>query len=284
MLLKKSNNSTSSISFTAHYTGQVWANHGLSYPTWQTNLGKALYGVLGPFEWCARKVIGTDFRTFLLQRHLLIDHLLHQAIAKHPNLQVVELACGLSPRGQRFCSQYPNLRYIETDLPAMAKRKNTLLRQQTLRSSRHYATPVDVFAEGRHSIDAVFNEHLHNNAPVLVITEGLVNYFPLAIITPVWQQLAHALQRYPAGYYLSDNYLLNEQRFVGTIGKLSQILGATARSKVSFHFTDQANIAPYFQQLGFNDTHLYSPADYYHSLSLPISRGKPLVTIIANKA
>lgn len=283
MLLKRPT-STSSISFTAHYTGQVWACHGLSHPAWQTTLGKGLYGALGPFEWCARKIIGTDFRTFLLQRHLLIDHLLHQAIAKHPNLQVVEIACGLSPRGQRFCSQYPNLRYIETDLPSMARRKNALLRKQNLRSPLHYATPVDVFAKGRHSINAVFSEHLHNNAPVLVITEGLVNYFPLATITPVWQQLAHTLQQYPAGYYLSDNYLLNEQRFAGTIGKLSRVLGTAARSKVSFHFAGEAEIASYFQQLGFSETHLYNPAEYYRTLSLPISRGKPLVSIIANKA
>lgn len=278
------NTDTSSISFTAHYTGQVWARHGLAHPAWQTLLGKGLYTALSPFEWLNGKILGTDIRTFLLQRHLLIDHLLHKAIAKHPHLQVVELACGLSPRGQRFCSQYPALRYLEADLPAMAKQKNHLLGQLGALSARHYATPVDIFAQGQHSIAAILNQHLRVSAPVLIITEGLVNYFPLATITPVWQQLAKILRQHPAGYYLTDSYLLNEQSFARTIKQLSRILGAASRSQVSFHFADTESVAPYFAQQGFSGTQIHNPADYYNVLPLPISRGLPFVNILAMRA
>ena len=63
-----------------------------------------------------RLLIGADIDTFLLHRHMVIDHLLDQAIASGYT-QVIELASGLSGRGYAFCGRYGALRYIETDLP-----------------------------------------------------------------------------------------------------------------------------------------------------------------------
>lgn len=39
---------TSSISFTALYTGQVWVRNGLSEPFFQTRSGALLYGAMSP--------------------------------------------------------------------------------------------------------------------------------------------------------------------------------------------------------------------------------------------
>lgn len=272
---------TSSISFTAHYTGQVWAKNGLSHPQWQTPTGRFLYHALSPFEWVGKHLIGGNIRTFLLQRHLIIDHLLHQALARHPNLQVVEIACGLSPRGARFCEQYPQLRYIEADLPAMAKRKNKLLKKVGAYSPRHFALPLDFFRKDELGLRALFSQHLDKKAPVLVITEGLINYFELATLAPVWQELAQLLAQFPQGYYLTDNYpLLDDDPNKAVMETLSGLLGLVSRSNVNFHFNNVEAIAPHYQELGFTQVTVHNPKDYYQSLLLPENRGKPLVHVL----
>ena len=118
---------TSSISFTALYTGQVWVRNGLSEPFFQTRSGALLYGAMSPMEALGKRVLGGNIRTFLLQRHHLIDARLEALIEQHPDLQVVEIACGLSPRGCRFRQRFPSITYVEADLPDMADRKRRLL-------------------------------------------------------------------------------------------------------------------------------------------------------------
>src|SRR5699024_10590770 len=255
---------TSSISFTAHYTGQVWAKNGLSNPQWQTATGRFLYYALSPFEWAGKHIIGGNIRTFLLQRHLIIDHLLHQTIERHPNLQVVEIACGLSPRGARFCQQYPQLRYLEADLPAMAKRKNKLLKKVGAHSQRHFALPLDFFRQDALGLETLFTQHLDKDAPVLVITEGLINYFELDSLAPVWRKLAQLLKPFPQGYYLTDNDpLLDNDPDKKVMKTLSELLGWVSRSNVNFHFNNLEAIAPHCQKLGFKHVVVHNPEDYY---------------------
>ena len=67
---------SSGISFTALYTGAVWHRHGLSDDTLATRKGRWLYRLMTPFE----AAIGGNIRTFLLQRHLILDHLIDQVI------------------------------------------------------------------------------------------------------------------------------------------------------------------------------------------------------------
>ena len=122
----KDKQDTSSISFTAHYTGFVWYRFGLSHSAFATRQGCTYFQLLRPFEVAARKVIGSDIKTTLLQRHHLIDRELGQLIQEYPDIQVVELACGLSPRGWRIHGRYPNVTYLEADLQDMAARKRAL--------------------------------------------------------------------------------------------------------------------------------------------------------------
>src|SRR5690625_795118 len=272
---------TSSISFTAHYTGQVWAKNGLSNPQWQTPTGRLLYHALSPFEWVGKRIVGGNIRTFLLQRHLIIDHLLHQALERHPELQVVEIACGLSPHGTRFCQQYPQLLYLEADLPAMAARKNKLLKKVGAYSQRHMALPLDFFRQNELGLKALFAKHLNTAAPVLVITEGLINYFELATLAPVWRELSQLLKQFPQGYYLTDNYpLLDNDPNKALMETLSGLLGWVSRSNVNFHFNSLDAIAPHYQELGFSQVRVHNPEDYYARLSLPENRGNPLVHVL----
>src|SRR5690554_8106224 len=98
---------------------------------------------------------GGNIRTFLLQRHHLIDHLVRNAIEQRGVQQILEIACGLSPRGYRLRQQYPELNYVEADLPDMAARKHRLLSSQHSLNDQHRVVPVNIFSE--EGIDSVEN-------------------------------------------------------------------------------------------------------------------------------
>jgi O-methyltransferase involved in polyketide biosynthesis len=227
-----------------------------------------------------RHVVGGNIRTFLLQRHHLIDHRLHQLINDGVT-QVVEIACGLSPRGHRFCQQYPQLTYIETDLPDMALRKQQLLKEHGVLSERHRVQPINIFAEdGELSLDHVLAQ-LDQNKPVVVITEGLVNYFPLEVISDFWRKLASALGTFPQGTYLTDNYpLYKGMPFYRTLKVLGGMLGTVSRSQVGFHFHSDMEAIDHFHSLGFHRLTIHNPADYYGKLPIPKTRGNPMVRIM----
>ena len=272
---------TSSISFTALYTGHVWAKDGISAPFFRTPGGAFLYGALAPFEFLGKQIVGGNIRTFLLQRHHLIDHRLHQLI-EQGTTQVVEIACGLSPRGHRFCQQYPELTYIETDLPDMAARKERLLTNNKVLSERHRVMPVNIFADADDtlSLEHVLNQ-LDTSKPVVVITEGLVNYFPLPVISTFWERLAGALRKFPQGTYLTDNYPLYEgMPFYRTLKVLGNLLGAVSRSQVGFHFGSDEQAVRHFKSVNFDHLLIHNPADYYTQLRIPKTRRSPMVRIM----
>ena len=109
------------ISFTAHYTGYIWYSMGISHPVFATRKGKLLAKLVHPLESWAEKHVGGSMRTTLKQRHQMIDDHLSALIQQYPNLQVLEIASGLSPRGWSFRQQYPEIDYRELDLPDMAQ-------------------------------------------------------------------------------------------------------------------------------------------------------------------
>ncbi|MFC1849634.1 hypothetical protein ACFL27_05435, partial [candidate division CSSED10-310 bacterium] len=91
------------VSLTAHYTSYVWFRNQLSHQAFVTPYGQLSYYSLLPLMWLCKNILGlADFETMLLQRHVIIDHLLEKAVAESGIRQVFELASGFSPRGFRF--------------------------------------------------------------------------------------------------------------------------------------------------------------------------------------
>ncbi|MEN1480423.1 class I SAM-dependent methyltransferase, partial [Pseudomonas aeruginosa] len=82
----------------AHYTGYVWFRHRLAEPAFATVFGRWVHGFVAPINWGAQLGFGLNIEDFLLQRHLMIDARLTQAVEREGVVQVVEMACGLSPR------------------------------------------------------------------------------------------------------------------------------------------------------------------------------------------
>lgn len=272
---------TSSISFTALYTGQVWQRNGLAAPAFDSRKGRLLYQMMAPFEFVGNKLAGGNVRTFLLQRHIIINDLLDQALRDDPSTQVLEIACGLSPRGHRVHLEHPQVRYIEGDLADMANRKRHLLDKLGSLDTFHQVETLNIFSDDETGLEAVVARHFDTTKPLIVITEGLVNYFPLAVIDDFWRRLAALLQTFPSGRYLTDNYpLLKDHPLHGTMQVLRGLLGAVSRSQVNFHFDSDAAAGRHMQATGFKQVILHDPRDYYQRLPIPRSRNNPLVRVI----
>tara|TARA_Y100001951_G_scaffold77872_1_gene65289 strand:+ start:5986 stop:6840 length:855 start_codon:yes stop_codon:yes gene_type:complete len=273
--------SSAHISPSAHYTGYVWYRHRLADPAFVTPFGRFVHKLLWPVTWGARAGFGLDIEAFLLQRHLQIDAQLTEAIEQRGVRQVVEIACGLSPRGRRFCSRYPELQYLEADLPAMAARKRLLLHGEGWLDGRHQVRAVDILAErGSQSLAALLAS-LDRSQPVVVITEGLVNYFPLELIEGFWSRLATGLSDFPEATYLTELYpdLREHPRYrqlrwgVGLIGRLT-------RGSYPLHYRDHAEIVTGFQRCGFAQVQVLDPSADAGSLGLPAARLPGLVRVI----
>jgi O-methyltransferase involved in polyketide biosynthesis len=94
------------ISATAHYTGHVWTRNAISHPALGTREGWAVFGVVEPAMRLDGALGGATLESRLLARHRALDCLLERAIEERGVSQVIEVACGMSPRGWRFAERY----------------------------------------------------------------------------------------------------------------------------------------------------------------------------------
>jgi O-methyltransferase involved in polyketide biosynthesis len=273
--------SSAHISPSAHYTGYVWYRHKLADPAFVTGLGRWFHSILRPISWGAWVGFGIDLESLLLQRHLLIDARLVEAIEQGGVTQVVEIACDLSPRGRRFTARYPHLRYIEADLPVMAARKRLLLQSQNWLNSNHQVKAVDILAaDGADTLDCLF-AGLDRSQPVLVITEGLVNYFELSVIEDFWTRLAAQLQTFTRGTYLTELYPdLHEHPRYRQLRWGVALVGRLTRGSYPLHYRDEQEVLAGFTRYGFADIKVLDPDQYAQNLGLPVPRSPGLVRVI----
>ncbi len=272
---------TSSISFTAHYTGYVWFKQGWSHIRLATRRGACYYYLLKPIEWLARLIVGTDIKTTLLSRHALLDRELERNL-NTGHQQVLEIAAGLSPRGWSRIQKRPQLRYIEADLPAMAERKQFLLTELQTPANRHQVLTCNILAdEGEDCLAAVLSRHFDVNQPITVITEGLVNYFSRSTIESFWTRLAHALQSFPQSCYLTDVYPeVHQHRFSRMIAQANRLLGFMTRSQFTLHFASDAEAIETLTRCGFRQVEVFNPDQENFGTRIPRAHGGSVVRVI----
>lgn len=224
---------------------------GLSDDALATSTGRLLYDSLRlPMALAGRLGLPT-LDGLLLGRHLAIDDLLAAAIDDGRISQVIEVACGLSPRGLTFSRRYGSrLTYIEGDLAGMATTKARLLESIGAVNDHHQVVEIDAFSDhGPTSLSSIASR-LDPDRGVAVITEGLVNYFPTAAVTALWERVAETVGAFPHGLYLSDIILRdgNENPLTAmAMGALSVFV----RGQVHLHFNSSAEAGRALGDAGF---------------------------------
>jgi O-methyltransferase involved in polyketide biosynthesis len=251
------------ISFTAHYTGYIWYQMGISHPALATAKGKTLAALVHPIESWAEKYVGGSMRTTLKQRHTMLDKHLEKLIEQHPDLQVLEIACGLSPRGWWFRQHYPSILYRELDLPDMAATKQAALQQ--IETDAKDVLSVDLFTDAFASAFEVFDPQ----RPLLIISEGLINYFEKSLLKQLIQAIASYGRNFKELHYLTDLYPEPTQNKLATIiWNSSRLLKWMSRSAFSFHFKTPAEVETFFHGAGFEQVEVLQPKQFFENVDL----------------
>ena len=247
------------ISFTAHYTGYIWYSMGISHPVFATRKGKFLAKVLHPLESWAEKHVGGSMRTTLKQRHSIIDDQLTQLIQQHPDLQILEIACGLSPRSWNFRQKFPQITYRELDLPDMAKIKTQAL--QKLDSEAPEVLTADIFT---HDFEKIFHT-FDSKCPLVIISEGLINYFDKTLLNKLLQGMTEYGQDFTKLHYLTDIYPEPvKNKLANFIWSSSKLLKVMSRSSFTFHFINPQEVQSFFSHAGFNTVDVIQPLSFSH--------------------
>lgn len=255
-----SERSSGAISPTAHYTGETWVRNGLSHShlgTWQ---GRLFYDALALPNAISRRMGGPSLDGLLLARHRIIDALLEELIESGVS-QVIEAACGMSPRGWRFSERYGDaLTYLEADLPPMAARKREALAQIGSLGERHRVVDLDVLREGGpESLEALV-EPLDPDGGLVIVTEGLLTYFGDATVEGIWARLARMLRPFEKGVYLADLRLGREGISERAFGLL---LGAFVRGSVhTYGDGNEASAAAALRAAGFKRASLHRCSEH----------------------
>lgn len=251
------------ISPTAHYTGHVWWRNGLSHPAFRTGTGRAFFAALEPINQLSRITGGPTLEAMLIARHRVIDHLLETAIAAGEIDQVLEVAAGLSPRGHRFVERYPDLHYVEADLPGMAARKRAVLEAAGSLSERHPVVTIDALADdGPESVAEICRRSFDAGRGVAILTEGLISYFPTDAVVGIWGRFAEALEPFSAGLYLSDTTCDEDIEQIRGGRAFRLLLNQLTRGKQHGYFADAAAVSDALIDAGFLDADVHFAADF----------------------
>ncbi len=246
------------ISFTAHYTGYIWYQMGISHPLLATSKGKSLAFIANPIETWAEKYVGGSMRTTLKERHTMLDDTLKQLIHQYPNLQVLEIAAGLSPRGWWFREHFPHIDYRELDLPDMAKTKQAALKK--INAASPDVLSADLFTEDFKSAFAVFDPQ----CPLVIISEGLINYFEKNLLQQLLKSIVDYGQDFKTLHYLTDIYPEPvKNKLASVIWNSSKLLKVISRSAFSFHFQKPQEIQTFFKMAGFTQVEVLQPHVYF---------------------
>ena len=247
------------ISFTAHYTGYIWYSMGISHQALATKKGKTLAGLVHPLESWAEKFVGGSMRSTLKQRHSMLDQALEKLIETSPEIQVLEIACGLSPRGWWFRQHYPNINYRELDLPEMASIKQTALKQFEPNSPD--VLSADLFTQEFETVFTVFDPQ----KPLVIISEGLINYFSKILLSELLSSITSYTQQFNQLHYLTDLYPEPvHHKMAKIIWHSSKLLKWASRSAFSFHFITPQEVTTFFSKNGFSQVQVIQPTSYFN--------------------
>ena len=267
------------ISPTAHYTGETWVRNGLSHPRLATWQGRLFHGTLALPNAASRMLGGPSLDAMLLARHRIIDALLEDLIQGGVS-QVIEAACGMSPRGWRFSGRYGDrLTYVEADLPPMARRKREALAQMGSLGDHHRVADLDVLRDGGPGSLESLAETMDPAQGLAIVTEGLLVYFDDPTVEALWARLARVLQPFATGAYLADLRIARPEP--GVIERASELLlGAFVRGKVHPYRGDDDAAEAALRTAGFEQARLHRCDEHPAAAEVSSDAAAGLLSII----
>lgn len=211
---------------------------------------------------------------FVPVRLQAITQLIRDHLVRHRgHLVVVELGAGFSPRGIELARDFPDIEYIEIDLPGVVEAK-----RQRLEKVPGFGPPSNLHWHGADLEFRPLREVLGPRPIDLLSADGLLSYFPLDHIARILRGIAASLV--PGGVFVGDIGWRSGMRHVQ---KAARIFGRQAGS-VRGLIEDAEHARQLFLLNGFAKANVYllSEMAERHQLSRPVY--DPVLTIVARKA
>ena len=102
------------------------------------------------------------------------------------------------------------------------------------------------------------------NQPLVVISEGLINYFDQQMLRILMQGITENAQYFPAVHYFSDIYPEPvKNKLANFIWSSSRLLKFMSRSAFTFHFKSPQELQHFFQDAGFDQVEVQQPQRYF---------------------
>jgi O-methyltransferase involved in polyketide biosynthesis len=256
------------ISFIGHYTAQAWVRERLPW-AWRfdTRRGRLFYDLVDPLFSLAARAGLTTPPEFLVQRHRIIDALVAQIGPR----QVVELAGGLSPRCLALSDKH-DIRTVDVDLPDVVELKASLLDGQAPPEYRQASLDLVGSRDYARELSSV----LVPLAPTVVITEGILPYFPRVITQHVFNKVARLVRQCGGGTYLTDIHHQDRVSSLGLGELFRSVLHLIAHSPKYPMIKNFDEAGAMLRRAGFRRVTAHHPRDFEH-LGIPIrSRGSGL--------
>lgn len=272
----------SRVSPTAHYTSYVFYRHGLSADALASRTGRVLYGVMRPINLAFQLMGHRTLEAMLAARHRCIDTVLEREIQSGAVGQVIEVACGMSPRGLRFMGRYRErgLVYVEADLPGMVRTKRAALASTGSLDGAHRLLEIDALADtGANSIAAIA-DGLDPAVGTAIITEGLLPYFERDVVTGMWSRFADALRKFPTGVYISDMHLSAEIASKATAGILSTLVVGLTGRRLRRDFVDLDDCIDALRAAGFDQAAVPRPDELGVTVAGESPERRPIVRVV----
>lgn len=190
---------------TAHYTAYVWYRLRMPHAEYfATRTGRRLFWAFRlAGEWLATlSATHPSMEQYLEMRHRALEKVLHDG---DPDC-VVELGAGLSRRGLTWAADH-GVRYVEVDLPEMVRAKRRIVSDKVPPAVRARAetllshVSMDVLSEGL--VDELARVLVGAERPV-VLSEGLLGYFPMEERKQIVRRVCQALARAGGGAFACD--------------------------------------------------------------------------------
>jgi len=249
-------------SWIGEYTAYNWVVHGLSHPAFGTVKSRLFYAAARPLVSLIELFGNVSLTSFLLQRHLMIDALLHREIHDRGPTVVLEIGAGYSGRGYRFLNRYSPgaLRYIEADLPSVINGKKKMLSRLPA-ASRPELAVCDINCVGPFSLEALLSNPSTEKSHLILITEGVIDYMALEGVADFWSRLATVCRKFATATYLTDL----TPRGSPDASKLSlslftTILGKLVREPLTRPFSSDRQAELVLRESGFDLAEVIDPS------------------------
>ncbi len=188
-------------------------------------------------------------------RYKSLSRLLEKEMAERGITQVLELACGIQPRGL-IATSSPEITYVESDLPEMAQEKRNLVSEldpKALERDNYRIESLNILDQS--DVERVIIAF--DSGPIAIINEGLLPYLSVEEKGIVTSNI-HRVLTTKGGVWItpdiSNSSRMREiiQLFPGSEEAVKQISHVTGRDLRSNNIGDKETTLKFYSDAGFN--------------------------------